>query len=92
MSWRNRYERKNPGASPHDLRTSKHFIEGFARSCKNGGEGVSIYYILQMWTDFIAGWKRRPGNDKIHSDVSSSIYNVRFTPFLWATPDILLLI
>ena len=51
-----------------------------------------MYYILQMWTDFIAGWQRRPGNNRIHSDVSSSIYNVRFTPFLWATLDTLLLI
>jgi hypothetical protein len=51
-----------------------------------------MYYVLQMWTDFIAGWKRRPDNSQIHSDISSSIYNVCFTPFLWAMLDILLLI
>ena len=36
-----------------------------------------MYTMLQKWTDFGAGWKRRPGNDKISPEVSESIYFVR---------------
>jgi len=40
-----------------------------------------MYTMLQKWTDFGAGWKRRPGNEKIPPDVSESIYFVRTQSF-----------
>jgi len=72
-----RYVRRNPGASPHDIKTAKHFIEGVVRGCSAGKKEPSMYTMLQKWTDFGAGWKRRPGNDKIPPEVSESIYFVR---------------
>jgi hypothetical protein len=33
LSWWTRYDRRNPGTSPHDIRTAKHFIEGVMRGC-----------------------------------------------------------
>ncbi len=46
------------------------------RGCCAGKDGPSMYTMLQKWTDFGAGWKRRPDNDKIPSEVSESIYFV----------------
>ena len=72
-----RYVRRNPRASPYDIKTAKHFIEGVVRGCSAGKKEPSMYTMLQKWTDFGAGWKRRPGNDKIPPEVSESIYFVR---------------
>jgi hypothetical protein len=72
-----RYVRRNLGASPHDIKTAKHFIEGVVRGSSAGKKEPSMYTMLQKWTDFGAGWKRRPGNDKIPPKVSESIYFVR---------------
>lgn len=72
-----RYDRRNPGASPYDIKTAKHFIEGVVCGCSAVKKEPSMYTILQKWTDFGAGWKRRPGNDKIPPEVSESIYFVR---------------
>ena len=72
-----RYNTRNPGASPHDIKTAKHFIEGVVRGCSAGKKEPSMYTMLQKWTDFGAGWKRRPGNNKIPPQVSESIYFVR---------------
>lgn len=52
-------------------------MEGVVRGCCAGEKNPSMYYMLQKWTDFGAGWKRRPGNDKIPPDVSESTYFVR---------------
>lgn len=69
-----RYERRNVGANPCDLRTAKHFMESIVRGCSAGRKGASMYTMLQKWTDFGAGWKRRSG--KIPSEVSESVYFV----------------
>ncbi|KAL2044986.1 hypothetical protein N7G274_002761 [Stereocaulon virgatum] len=68
------YERRIPGATPYDRKTAKHFMEGVVRGCCTGKKEPSMYTMLQNWTDFGAGWKRRPGNDKISPEVSESIY------------------
>ncbi|KAL2048513.1 hypothetical protein N7G274_000425 [Stereocaulon virgatum] len=68
--WSNGYEKRNPGAAPYDRKTAKHFMEG----CCTGKKQPSLYYMLQKWTDFGAGCKRRPGNDKFTPEVSESIY------------------
>lgn len=47
------------------------------RGSSAGKKGPSMYTMLQKWTDFGAGWKRRPGNDKIPPEVSESIYFIR---------------
>ena len=52
-------------------------MEGVIRGCCAGEKEPSMYYMLQKWTDFGAGWKRRPGNNKIPPDVSESTYFVR---------------
>ena len=52
-------------------------MEGVVRGCCAGEKEPSMYYMLQKWTDFGAGWKRRPGNDKISPDVSESTFFVR---------------
>ena len=72
----NRYKRRNPGASPHHLKTTKHFMEGVVHSCCAGEKESSMYYMLQKWTDFGASWKWWPGNDKIPSDVLESTFFV----------------
>ena len=82
-----RYELRNPNASPYNLLTAKHFMEAVTRSCvanKPPPGQVSLYYMLQKWIDFGAGWKRRPGNEKIPSDVSESVYHV-ITPHFKAS-------
>ena len=52
-------------------------MEGVVRGCCAGEKQPSMYYMLQKWIDFGAGWKRRPGNDKIPPEVSESTYFVR---------------
>ncbi|MCJ1347300.1 hypothetical protein MMC31_005523 [Peltigera leucophlebia] len=68
------YDRRNPGANPYDIKTAKHFIEGFVRGCSAGKKEPSMYTMLQKWTDFGAGWMRWSGNDKIPPEVSESVY------------------
>ncbi|KAJ4502326.1 hypothetical protein HRR76_005404 [Exophiala dermatitidis] len=68
------YARRNPGVSPYDLRSAKHFMEGIVKGSK---AGLSLCYMKQKWTDFGAAWKRRPGNRKIPHEVSESVYYVR---------------
>ena len=77
LSWWTRYIRRNPGAHPHNIKTVKHFIEGVVRGSSAGKKEPSMYTMLQKWTDFGAGWKRQPGNDKIPPEVSESVYFVR---------------
>ena len=52
-------------------------MEGVVRGCCAGNKQHSMYYMLQKWTDFGAGWKRRPSNNQIPPEVSESIYFVR---------------
>ena len=52
-------------------------MEGVVRGCCAGEKELSMYYMLQKWTDFGAGWNRRPGNDKIPPDVLESTFFVR---------------
>ena len=87
-----RYNTRNPGASPHDIKTAKHFIESVVRGCGAGKKEPSMYTILQKWTDFGAGWKRRPGNDKIPPQVSESIYFVRTSALSLKPQDLMLLL
>ena len=47
------------------------FMKGVVQGCK---AGLSLSYVKQKWTDFGAGWKWRPGNQKI---LSGSVYYVR---------------
>lgn len=77
LFWWNRYEKRNPFASPYDLQTAKHFMEGVVRGCKAVCPTLSMYTMLQRWTDFGSGWQRRHGNKKIPSEVSESVYYVR---------------
>ncbi|KAL2036378.1 hypothetical protein N7G274_010911 [Stereocaulon virgatum] len=49
-------------------------MEGVVRGCCAGNKERSMYYMPQKWTDFGAGWKRRPSNDQIPPEVSESIY------------------
>ncbi len=51
-------------------------MQGVVRGCCAGKDGPSMYIMLQKWTDFGAGWKRRSDNDKIPSEMSKSIYFV----------------
>lgn len=41
------YNRRNPGTSPHDMKTAKHFIEGVVRGCSAGKKEPSMYTMLQ---------------------------------------------
>ena len=50
-----RYVKRNPGASPHDIKTAKHFIEGVVRGSGAGKKKPSMYTMLQKWTDFGVG-------------------------------------
>ncbi len=43
---RTRYDRRNPGASPHDIKTVKYFIKGVIRGYSTGKKEPSIYTIL----------------------------------------------
>ncbi|KIW36986.1 uncharacterized protein PV06_10884 [Exophiala oligosperma] len=65
------YARRNPGVTPYDLRSAKHFMEGIVKGSKTG---LSLCYMKQKWTDFGAAWKRQPGNRKIPHEVSESVY------------------
>ena len=80
LRW-NRYERRNLGASPCEIKTAKHFMKGVVRGCCAGKDEPFMYIMLQKWTDFDAGWKRRPDNDKISSEMSKSIYFVYIQSF-----------
>lgn len=73
----NRYDKRYPDVNPYDIKTAKHFIENVVRGCSAGKKESSMYIMLQKWTDFGAGWKRRSDNDKIPSEVFESIYFVR---------------
>ncbi|KAH8797645.1 hypothetical protein F5884DRAFT_874658, partial [Xylogone sp. PMI_703] len=66
------YEGENPGAKPYVLSTSKHFMKTCV-SCWR--KGISVWTVYQRWSDFIAGWQRRPGECQISSQVTKSIYN-----------------
>ncbi|MCJ1278125.1 hypothetical protein MMC21_005940 [Puttea exsequens] len=79
------YEKRNPEATAYERKTAKHFMEGVVRGCCAGKKEPSMYTILQKWTDFGAGWKRRPGNDKIPPEVSESIYFVQVWTFDYST-------
>ena len=87
-----RYSTRNPGASPHDIKTAKHFIEGVVRGCSAGKKEPSMYTVLQKWTDFGAGWKRRAGNNKIPPQVSESIYFVRTSALSPKPQDLMVLL
>lgn len=56
-------------------------MEGVVRGYCAGKKESSMYTMLQKWTDFGAGWKRRSDNDKIPSEVSESIYFVCIQSF-----------
>ena len=87
-----RYNTRNPGASPYDIKTAKHFIEGVVRGCSAGKKEPSIYTMLQKWTDFGAGWKRRAGNSKIPPQMSESIYFVRISTLSPKPQDLMVLL
>ena len=44
-----RYSTRNPGASPHDIKTAKHFIEGVVRDCSAGKKEPSMYTELSTF-------------------------------------------
>ena len=87
-----RYNTRNPDFSPHDIKIAKHFIEGVVRGCSAGKKEPSMYTMLQKWTDFGAGWKRRPGNSKIPPQMSESIYFVRTSTLSPKPQDLMVLL
>ena len=76
-----RYVGRNRGAGPHDVKRATHVREGAVRGCSAGTKEPSMYTMLQEWTDFGAGWERRPGNDEIPPGASESIYVARTWSF-----------
>ncbi|KIM93155.1 hypothetical protein OIDMADRAFT_61940 [Oidiodendron maius Zn] len=76
MDFWDAYEITEPGSKPYNLKTSKHFMETYIA----GSEGLSVWTVYQKWSDFLAGWQRRPGERQIPSVVSRSIYNFILGP------------
>ena len=87
----NRFERRNPGATPHDLETAKCFATMVTRACKGriataativrhdgtAIKALTLSYVIYKYKIFIGGWPRRPGNYKISPEVTQSVTNVR---------------
>ena len=85
----NRYEKRYPRKTPHDLQTLKHFMDycvtgwnAIQRIDRSTGEKKKIGHttVKQRFTDFLAAWQQRSWNKQIPHDVSSSIYRVRTLP------------
>ncbi|RHZ51665.1 uncharacterized protein CDV56_103977 [Aspergillus thermomutatus] len=69
------HELRNPGASPSDLKAAKYFMYKCCEIWKAGKPDFSMHTACQRWTEFGAGLKRRPGNEKIPGEVSQSVRN-----------------
>ncbi|KAH0541585.1 hypothetical protein FGG08_003933 [Glutinoglossum americanum] len=83
------FERRNPGATPHDLETAKRFVTLVARASegrvapaatlsRRDGSAIkppSVVTVYYKWKMFICGWPRRPGNCKISRELTQSIAN-----------------
>ncbi|KAI9776699.1 MAG: hypothetical protein M1839_009426 [Geoglossum umbratile] len=94
------FERRNPGATPHNLETAKRFVTLVARasegrvasaatSLRRDGSAIkppSTVTVYHKWKMFICAWPRRPGNCKISPELTLSISNYISTTLVKKIP------